>query len=299
LDATGPYMMQTNIIKKVKTVFLRIISHFKKIGMCGLSILLDSKSAHTDYFHKILTKHRQIILKEMTDCTLSSFTSTVVQTAAGLQGNSLFVRLRDRRGWHDLNTVIPEALTMSILGYPFIMSPGLSVSLPFSHQSSQLATLPEEDIYLRWLAAVLLFPNLHFHVPPWWLGKATSRKAAELLKILRVYLPTLQSLALQAGQTGKPILRPLWWIAPDDTFALLCKDQYMLGSDVIVAPVLQPNTFTRDIYLPAGEWVDEIHGTNATGPRWLRKYSVQIDQLARFKKQAEHRQHGLGDGYLR
>lgn len=58
--------------------------------------------------------------------------------------------------------------------------------------------------------------------------------------------------------------------------------EFLLGEDLLVAPVLQKNATTRDIYLPRGVWKDEVKGDRIKGPIWLRDYPADIDTLPYF-----------------
>jgi alpha-glucosidase len=92
------------------------------------------------------------------------------------------------------------------------------------------------------------------------------------------------SLAKEAVATGAPIIRPLWWIAPTDDTALTTATQFLLGNDLLVAPVLVRGARRRDIYLPAGTWRDVRDKTTLQGPTWLREYEVPLHELPLFER---------------
>ena len=52
-----------------------------------------------------------------------------------------------------------------------------------------------------------------------------------------------------------PMMRPLSFLWPEDEAALACEDEYMLGDALLVAPLLEENANTRQVYLPDGEWI--------------------------------------------
>ena len=58
---------------------------------------------------------------------------------------------------------------------------------------------------------------------------------------------------------GAPVIRPLWWNSPTDVDALSIGNQFLVGDTLMVAPVLSHGTRNIDIYLPEGEWRDEIY----------------------------------------
>ncbi|KAK4005613.1 hypothetical protein OUZ56_007313 [Daphnia magna] len=100
------------------------------------------------------------------------------------------------------------------------------------------------------------------------------------------YSGLILTLASQAMTNGYPINRPLWWIDPTDPVAQTIDSEYLLGDDVLVAPVLQTGAVTKDIYLPKGVWRDEADPSHPvyTGPMWLYSYSAPLDILPYFTR---------------
>lgn len=69
-------------------------------------------------------------------------------------------------------------------------------------------------------------------------------------------LPYNYTLAWEARNTGMPMMRAMWLHYPDDELCRKTGDQYMWGSDMLIAPVFQKGAVTRTIYLPKGHWYD-------------------------------------------
>lgn len=74
----------------------------------------------------------------------------------------------------------------------------------------------------------------------------------------------------------------MWWKWPTDTDALSIGNQFMVGETLLVAPVLLPGTTEIDIYLPEGDWHDEINNKNWEGKQWLKSFKVELHQIATF-----------------
>jgi alpha-glucosidase (family GH31 glycosyl hydrolase) len=85
----------------------------------------------------------------------------------------------------------------------------------------------------------------------------------------------------QAQVSGLPIARPLWLAYPDDPVAAQQDQQWLLGPDVLVAPVVQQGATTRDVYFPAGCWRDPDTGQQFTGPAAAR-VDAPLDTLPYF-----------------
>ncbi|MEX2444848.1 MAG: TIM-barrel domain-containing protein [Alkalispirochaeta sp.] len=77
-------------------------------------------------------------------------------------------------------------------------------------------------------------------------------------------IPYLRECAEQSSRTGAPLMRPLWYQYPNDSVVWSIEDQYLLGPDLLVAPVMSAGTGVRTVYLPSGEWMDIWTGEKLT-----------------------------------
>lgn len=66
----------------------------------------------------------------------------------------------------------------------------------------------------------------------------------------------LHALADEAAATLTPIARPMWWLDPADEATFTIHDQFALGQDLIVAPVVEKGAVRRNVYLTEGLWRD-------------------------------------------
>ena len=60
----------------------------------------------------------------------------------------------------------------------------------------------------------------------------------------------------EASENGSPVMRALFYEFPDDEKAWQIKDEYLFGSQYLVAPILTADTYSRKVYLPFGKWQD-------------------------------------------
>ena len=177
-----------------------------------------------------------------------------------------------------LKTMIPTALMMSIAGYPYV--------LPDMIGGNAYGSFPSKDLFIRWLQVNTLMPALQFSIVPWDIKNSTQEViniTKSMLKLHEKYSPLIISLAQNAVKTGEPIMRPLWWLAPTDPNTFTIDDQFLLGNELLVAPVTTDNTRKRDIYLPLGEWVDH-RGVAHKGPTTLKDFKVDLHELPYFTK---------------
>lgn len=77
--------------------------------------------------------------------------------------------------------------------------------------------------------------------------------------------PYLWETAQACVRDGKPFMRPLVYEWPEDERVWNIEDEYLLGEDLLVAPLLEENARSRRVYLPAGVWFDFFDGTKYEG----------------------------------
>src|SRR3712207_5277739 len=93
--------------------------------------------------------------------------------------------------------------------------------------------------------------------------------------------PLILQLAREAQRTGIPVARPLWLEFPGDAEAAKQTQQWMLGPDVLVAPVVDEGATGRKVYFPAGEWVHPETGESFRGPR-TAEFKAPVERLPYF-----------------
>jgi len=138
----------------------------------------------------------------------------------------------------------------------------------WSHDIGGFVKESPEALYRRWLPFGMLTSHSRCHgLPPkepWAYGKdftAAFRRAVELKYRLMPYIYTQAKLS---SDHGWPMLRPLFFEFPEDPASWLVDDQYFLGRDLLVAPLMEEIT-DRQVYLPPGEWKDYQTGRSYAG----------------------------------
>jgi alpha-glucosidase len=99
---------------------------------------------------------------------------------------------------------------------------------------------------------------------PWRFGPEVEAICRKYLGLRYQLLPYLYNLFYQAGRTGAPVMRPLVWHYPQDSNTFNLNDQFMLGPDLLAAPILAPGQTARSVYLPKGTWYRWRPGTNSS-----------------------------------
>lgn len=141
---------------------------------------------------------------------------------------------------------------------------------------------PEPELFIRWTQFGMLAAQGRYHGlagrEPWYFGDDAIRVAREFGLLRKRLLPYLMACAREASANGWPIMRPLAFEYPDDPGAYAADLQYLLGADLLVAPICEPGGRVT-FYVPEGAWVDHFTGERIEGPRWVRREAVPIDQL--------------------
>jgi alpha-D-xyloside xylohydrolase len=100
----------------------------------------------------------------------------------------------------------------------------------------------------------------------WAFGEEAYEIIRDVMLMRERLRPYLHAQLDRASTEGLPAMRPLFVDFPDDDRAWTVEDQFMFGSDVLVAPVLEAGTRRRELYLPAGaRWTHAWSGTERDG----------------------------------
>ena len=162
---------------------------------------------------------------------------------------------------------------------------GLSLSLSgfgfWSHDIGGFEGTPDAAVFKRWVPFGLLSSHSRFHGSdsyrvPWIFDDDESapdsavsitRRFAKLKNRLSPYL---LAAGREAAETGMPVMRPMVLAFPEDPTARALDRQYLLGPDVLVAPVFSERGDV-ELYLPAGTWTQLLTGERVTGPVWRQE----------------------------
>ncbi|KAH9515576.1 hypothetical protein Btru_011433 [Bulinus truncatus] len=197
------------------------------------------------------------------------------------QSSTIMLRMLDRLSdWSHtfgIKTLIPCSLVFGMMGYPYVL-PDLIGGNAYGEG------MPDPELFIRWLQATIFMPVLQFSIPPWFYNDTVIEISKKYIQLHEQYADKIINLAENAKNTGEPINRPLWWIAPQDEYALQIDSEFLLGDDLLVAPILDKGSTSRDIYLPNGQWRDEQKGQTLQGGVWIKNYSAPLDLLPYFTK---------------
>ena len=173
----------------------------------------------------------------------------------------------------------------------FTTAEGAGIGLPYvSHDigSFQGAQLPS-DMYVRWVQFGAFQPILRLHSDhgfrlPWEYGRRANRIASGFLRLREALVPYVYTAARDAYDSGLPIARPMYLGWPGDERAYEFGSQYMLGDELLVAPVAKPGPrASKRVWFPSGDWVDIFTGAVHHGSR-IETISVPLDRMPVFAR---------------
>jgi len=195
-----------------------------------------------------------------------------------MAGLPLVQRLRDKgHNWEDLKKLIPDQMSQSLMGYAYTC-PDMIGGGEF--RSFLNASTIDQELIVRSAQVHALMPMMQFSVAPWRvLSQENANICREMAALHEEMGPMILSLAEKAAKTGEPIVKPLALAFPGEGYEQV-KDQFMLGDDILVAPVLEPGARSRSVMLPKGKWRCD-QGTILKGGRTI-EIDVPLDRLPYF-----------------
>ncbi|MEP6560725.1 MAG: TIM-barrel domain-containing protein, partial [Nakamurella sp.] len=138
----------------------------------------------------------------------------------------------------------------------------------------------DDELATRWLQLGVFSPITRLHSglspfnskEPWRFGAAARATMTEFLRLRHRLLPYLHTMNHGAARDGSPLVRPMYWSHPDDADAYQVPNQFMFGTQLLVAPITTPADTSLQLasvraWLPEGCWVDVLSGLVYTGDR--------------------------------
>jgi alpha-glucosidase (family GH31 glycosyl hydrolase) len=171
-------------------------------------------------------------------------------------------------------------LTETIIGYPYFCPDIIGGGLDDSFR--QKGYRMDEELFLRWTEASALMPMMQFSFAPWHLSPGTQAAVKRYALLHRDLGDYIYSLALEARNSGTPMVKPLFFRNPEDENTYTAEDEFLLGDRFLVAPVLRKGAVARDVYLPAGTWKDFWSGRIYRGGQTVKSYPAPVEVLPVF-----------------
>ena len=195
-------------------------------------------------------------------------------------GQPLVQRLHDKPAvWEygGLASLIPESIAQGLIGHPF--------NCPDMIGGGELGSFREgspldQELFVRFAQCSALFPMMQFSLAPWRVLDDRHLSAVRAaIDTRRTLMPDISRLFDHAAKSAQPILRPLAYQFPGYE---MVHDQFLLGEEILCAPILEPGARTRHVLVPPGRWRDSS-GSVVAGPAEI-VINVQLESMPYWRR---------------
>ena len=195
--------------------------------------------------------------------------------SAGLQRSSFLWTGDNSATWDHLRLAVEMVVGLGLSGVPFT---GVDVG-GFEGE-------PTPELFTRFLQVGALLPMLRIHSAqdtrdrePWTFGPVWEPRIFAALRLRSALLPYLYTLAEESSRTLAPLVRPAWWLDPDDNRLHEANGQVLLGDSLLAVPALGDGVRSVDAALPPGEWIEPRTGLSHRGATVLAAPPERLPML--------------------
>lgn len=185
-----------------------------------------------------------------------------------------------------------NGLAYGFSGFPYVYPDIVGGTGMATGRFGQESTEKLRIYLIRYAQYAALNPSMAFGYGPWNFDEETNRLCLEAAQLHDRLVPYIYSNAIRAYETGFPYtMIPLPLAYPDDPNVYGLADtvrrsyEWLIGESLLAAPLYGDDyarSFSRDIYLPEGKWIDYDDGQVYEGPTTLQNYAIPIDKIPMF-----------------
>lgn len=187
-------------------------------------------------------------------------------------------------GWNKLAAQIPLAQSAGMGLIPFWTTDISGYCGDITNREAMA------ELYIRWMQFGVFNPLSRAHhegnnaAEPWTFGTEAEHICREAINLKYMLHPYFYTYARNAYDTGLPLIRALLLEYPDDSETFKLNHEFLLGKEILVAPVVEKEVSNWSVYLPQGEWVD-YNNPEVTykGKQWIQ-YPVTLSTIPMFVK---------------
>jgi len=209
---------------------------------------ISHKEYHNLYGYQ-MSKATSIALEKLTN------ERPFVLTRAGYAGIQKYAAVwtgDNRSFWEHLAMTVPMCLNLGLSGVTFS---GPDVG-GFMNDT-------EPELLTRWIQMGTFLPYFRNHCSigmdrqePWVFGDEYTKINREFIQMRYEWMPFLYQQFIEAEKSGMPIMRPLVLEYANDSRTYDLNDEYLIGENLLVAPIVSRSVRSRSVYLPEGNWIN-------------------------------------------
>ena len=199
-------------------------------------------------------------------------------------GLPLMNTLRDKEPrWGEMRRCITDMIAAGQLGYPFVVADLVGGGTCGNNGNGVHGVKWQDELFVRHLQIECLSPMIQFSGSPWRVLSSSAQDIVRKMLVLREkYAPRIVEIAVNTGKTGLPMLRSMDFQFPNKGYELVL-DQFMMGDDLLVAPVVEGGAKTRTVVIPEGRWLSD-RGEVVVGPKTI-VVDTPLERLPYFERQ--------------
>ncbi len=200
-----------------------------------------------------------------------------------MQQMPVVVRLHDKPHTYEaLRRITADMIAAGIIGQPFICPDMVGGG----EWTTFIPGSPfDPDLFVRSAQIHALCPMMQFSASPWRVLDAERQQIVrDTVALRQKFAPMIVDLAKKAAVDGEPIIRSLEYNYPNRGYAAVI-DQFMMGTDLLVAPQMDKDAATRTVLIPSGTWKAD-DGSVVTGPKTIT-VSTPLARLPHFVRQSK------------
>ena len=167
------------------------------------------------------------------------------------------------------------------------LSLGLSGFSFWSHDIGGFSGSPKEELFKRWTFFGMFSSHSRVHGfpprEPWEFSDEFLNLFRKMVEMRYRLMPYIFTQAFIASQNGWPLLKAMFLNYADDPTTWSLEDQFLFGEDMLIAPLMEENTLSRDVYLPKGKWIDYQTKKVYAGSQWINITTGELPGIVLVK----------------
>ena len=200
-----------------------------------------------------------------------------------LGGEPMMNTLRDKEPkWSEMRRCVTDMIAAGQLGYPFVVADLVGGGTCGNNGDGVWGLDWQDELFVRHLQIECLSPMVQFSGSPLRVLSPSAQEIVRKMLALRSrFAPRIVEIARETGKTGIPMLRSMDFQFPGQGYELVL-DQFMMGDELLVAPVVEGGAKTRKVVLPSGTWKAD-DGRMYVGPATI-EVAAPLERLPYFER---------------